>query len=77
MPLPEPLPPIPADAPEPGSRWRHFKGQTCTVIGVSRHTETGEFLVDYQKGDILWSRFLNAWADQASPGVQRFTQISP
>ena len=64
----------PADAPEPGSRWRHFKGETCTVLGVSRHTETGAFLVNYQKGNMRWSRPLSAWADQARPGTQRFTK---
>jgi len=76
MPLPEPLPPISSDAPKPGSLWQHFKGGACTVIGVSRHTETGDVLVNYLKDGEFWSRPLSMWADQARPGIQRFTEVA-
>lgn len=34
-------------APRPG-RYRHYKGNFYTVIGVARHSETGEELVVYR-----------------------------
>lgn len=42
----ENLPPLPAD-PAPG-RYRHYKGGLYTVVGIARHSETGEFLVVYR-----------------------------
>ncbi|MBI4022884.1 DUF1653 domain-containing protein [Candidatus Berkelbacteria bacterium] len=32
----------------PAGRYRHFKGKEYTVLGVARHTETGESMVVYQ-----------------------------
>jgi hypothetical protein len=32
----------------PAGRYRHYKGNDYRVIGVARHTETGELLVVYQ-----------------------------
>jgi hypothetical protein len=29
-------------------RYRHYKGQTYSVIGVAQHSETGESLVVYR-----------------------------
>lgn len=40
------LPPLPGD-PAPG-RYRHYKGGLYTVIGIARHSETGELLVVYR-----------------------------
>lgn len=40
-------------------RYRHFKGKDYTVLGVARHSETGEELVVYRHeyGDhSLWVR---------------------
>jgi len=45
-------------APEPG-RYRHYKGQEYTVLGIARHSETEEELVVYRQeyGDRgLWVR---------------------
>jgi hypothetical protein len=33
--------------PRPG-RYRHYKGNDYRVVGVARHTETGELVVVYQ-----------------------------
>lgn len=47
-------------APEiPAGRYRHYKGNTYEVIGVARHSETGEWLVVYRPeyGDSgIWVR---------------------
>ena len=74
MPLPEPFPPIPSDAPTEFSRWRHWKGDTITVLRVARQTETGEFLVIYSHLGEVWARPLTMWADEARPGVVRFVR---
>lgn len=58
---------VPADAvrPQPG-RWRHFKGGLYELIGVARHSESGEQLVVYrplygERG--LWVRPLAMFLD--------------
>ena len=43
----------------PPGRYRHFKGDEYDVVGVARHSETGEWLVVYRPvtGDgTLWVR---------------------
>ena len=48
MPTPpaaDPLPPLP---PTPPGRYRHYKGGEYEVMGVARHSETGEPLVVYR-----------------------------
>lgn len=37
---------VPAE-PAPG-RYRHYKGNTYQVIGIARHSESGEWLVVYR-----------------------------
>lgn len=40
-------------------RYRHYKGKDYTVLGIARHSETGEELVVYRQeyGDhSLWAR---------------------
>lgn len=73
MPLPEPPPPIPADAPKEFTRWKHFKGDIVTVIRVARHHETKELTVVYDHLGEVWTRPLTMWADEARPGIVRFT----
>lgn len=43
----------------PSGRYRHYKGNTYEVVGIARHSETGELLVVYrpeygERG--LWAR---------------------
>lgn len=74
MPLPEPLPLIPANAPKEFTRWKHWKGDVVTVIRVARHSESAELLVIYSHLGAIWARPLGMWADEARPGIVRFTR---
>ena len=50
------LPPLPGT---PAGRYRHYKGGEYDVIGVARHSETGEPLVVYRplyNATGLWAR---------------------
>lgn len=58
----------------PAGRYRHFKGQHYTVIGVARHSETEESLVVYRQeyGDHgLWVRPLEAFIETVDVGGQQ------
>ena len=63
---------------KPG-RYRHFKGNYYEVIGVARHSETGEELVVYRplygEGG-LWVRPLSMWneiVERDGKTYRRFT----
>jgi len=48
-------------------RYRHYKGRDYIVLGVARHSETGELLVVYRTdyGDrSLWVRPLSMFIEQ-------------
>ena len=67
---------------EPG-RYRHSKGNEYTVLGVARHSETGEPMVVYRQeyGDrALWVRPLSMFVELVDVGdrrVPRFVRIGP
>lgn len=72
---------IPAPA-IPAGRYRHYKGNTYEVIGVARHSETGEWLVVYRPeyGDSgIWVRpaamFIER-VEQDGRTVPRFTALA-
>lgn len=68
--------------PAPG-RYRHFKGGEYEVIGVARHSETGEPVVVYRPlyGDGgLWVRPLAMFVETVTHDgetVPRFTYLGP
>ena len=65
---------------KPG-RYRHFKGGEYEVLGVARHSETGEELVVYRAlygGFGLWVRPLSMWneiVERDGKAFRRFTYI--
>lgn len=65
---------------KPG-RYRHFKGKEYEVLGVARHSETGEELVVYRAlyGDFgLWVRPVSMWnetVERDGKTFRRFTYI--
>ncbi len=62
------------DVLEPGL-YRHYKGKHYEVIGIAKHSETGESLVVYRplygaRG--LWVRPLKMFEETLPDGVKRF-----
>lgn len=56
--------------------YRHYKGKYYEVIGVAKHSETGEHLVVYrplygEQG--LWVRPLEMFDETLPNGTKRFT----
>lgn len=56
--------------------YRHYKGKYYEVIGVAKHSETGETLVVYrplygEQG--LWVRPFEMFDETLTNGVKRFT----
>lgn len=71
--------PQPDQAPRPG-RYRHFKGGEYEVIGVARHSESGEPLVVYRPlyGDSgLWVRPLAMFLETVERDGTRVPRFSP
>ena len=64
-------------------RYRHYKGKEYTVIGVARHSETGEELVVYRKeydDHGLWVRPLAMFMETVEvngQAVSRFQYLGP
>lgn len=50
--------------PEAGERYRHFKGNEVTVIGIARHTETNELTVVYKYKNDIWNRPLEMFMSE-------------
>jgi hypothetical protein len=67
----------------PVGRYRHYKGNEYTVVGVARHSETEEELVVYRQeyGDrSLWARPKAMFLETVAVGgatVPRFTYLAP
>jgi hypothetical protein len=64
-------------------RYRHYKGNEYTVVGLARHSETEEKLVVYRQeygARGLWVRPLAMFVESvevAGRTVPRFTRIGP
>lgn len=62
--------------------YQHHKGNLYEVIGVGKHSETGEDLVVY-KGlydsphgyGAIWIRPISMWSEEVRPGVLRFKKV--
>ena len=66
--------------PEPGSKYRHYKGGLYEVLFLSKHTETDEVLVNYKSLHFgsYYSRPLDSWNEKAFIGdkeVNRFELV--
>jgi hypothetical protein len=70
-----PIPDVPSSAPKPGTMWLHFKGQRYCVVCVAIHSESHDLIVVYTDGTKTWCRPLSMWAEEARPGVPRFTLL--
>ncbi len=63
--------------PDPNRNYRHYKGGLYKVLFLSKHTETGEVLVNYQSllFGSYFSRPLDSWNELSPDGEIRFTLI--
>lgn len=64
---------------KPG-RYRHFKGNEYQVLGVARHSETGEEMVIYRPlyGEkALWVRPLEMFTEQVERDGRRMPRFAP
>lgn len=64
-------------------RWRHFKGGEYQVLGMARHSETGEDMVVYRalygEGGV-WVRPASMWEETVERDGKtyvRFTYLGP
>jgi len=63
--------------PEPGKNYRHYKGGLYKVLFLSKHTENGDILVNYQSllFGSYYSRPLECWNELSTDGEIRFKLI--
>lgn len=69
--------PIPI-SPEPGSKWKHFKGGTYSILYIVRDCEDpNRFLVIYRNIEhgTIWARERENFMELASNGRPRFERI--
>ena len=65
----------------PNGCYKHYKGNDYEVIGIAKHSETGEPMVVYRSlyGDgVLWTRPVGMWNDEVQKDgkiVRRFERI--
>lgn len=52
------------DLPEPGERWRHFKGNVVEIVGIAEGTEYHEQTVIYRYEGKLWARPLDMFMSE-------------
>lgn len=66
------------DDPKPGQVYRHYKGGIYVVMGVGKHTESGERLVVYNDDDgNVWLRPVSMFCGRvAGGGAYRFQRVT-
>ncbi len=63
-----------------GGRYRHYKGNEYTVIGIARHSETLEEMVIYRAeyGDGgLWARPLSMFTESVTVNGRTVPRFAP
>ena len=43
-----PVPPLPSDAPKPGEKYRHYKGDLYRAVLLAEHANDDEWMVVYE-----------------------------
>lgn len=43
-----PVPPLPANAPQPGEHYRHYKGDLYRIVLLAEHSNDDEWMVVYE-----------------------------
>ncbi len=79
----ETIVPLPQDAPHPGEKFRHYKGDHYEVVDVALHANNYEWMVVYKPLSpealaSLFTRPLHEWSERVElEGVfmKRFTPI--
>ena len=63
--------------PTPNKLYRLYKGGLYKVLFLSKHTESGEILVNYQSVIFgsYYSRPLESWNGKTDQGYNRFQEI--
>ena len=64
----------------PPGRYRHFKGNDYEVLGIARHSETGQALVVYRalygEGGV-WVRPAEMWREKVTRDGRTFERFAP
>ena len=64
----------------PPGRYRHFKGNDYEVLGIARHSETGQALVVYRalygEGGV-WVRPAEMWRERVTRDGRVFERFTP
>lgn len=61
-------------------KYRHFKGGEYEVLGMARHSETGEDMVIYRAlydEGTVWVRPAAMWNDTVTRDGQTYTRFTP
>lgn len=69
--------PVPYE-PAPGSKWKHFKGGTYSIVYIARDCEDpNHFLIVYRSREhgTIWVRDYTNFTERASNGLPRFESI--
>ena len=65
---------------EPGSKWRHYKGNVYALVALCRLEATKEPHVVYVRAETYpygeyWCRPLSEWSEEVAEGTRRFTLL--
>ena len=80
----DPVPPLPAQAPQKGEVYRHYKGDQYRVVLLAEHSNDAEWMVVYEAmyehpDAPYFTRPLREWdqmIEWEGSRVQRFTKVN-